>query len=154
MLLFARQNVTSFLNASASKIMCRNDTHPQHPLQLVAVLLPGRAHRALHLEVLLHLQHQLPLPRAQRRDGQRQVDRRDGLVDRHEVVPQQPKLVHEDDGVVISRVVRGGRVPGLEPHVLSHLLREAHSRERERGELVHDGDRDVRLEVRRPAAAV
>ena len=28
MLLFARQNVTSFLNASASKIMCRNDTHP------------------------------------------------------------------------------------------------------------------------------
>ena len=38
--------------------------------------------------------------------------------------------------------------------MLSHLLREAHPRERERGELVHDGDRDVRLEVRRPAAAV
>jgi hypothetical protein len=71
-------------------------------LDLVALAFGGAAPALLHLEGVLHLHHHLPLPHRQSVvfEAEGQLGR--GLVDRIEVLAEDPELVDEQRRVVAA----------------------------------------------------
>mmetsp|Transcript_7141 Transcript_7141/g.32655 ORF Transcript_7141/g.32655 Transcript_7141/m.32655 type:complete len:351 (-) Transcript_7141:24-1076(-) len=94
------------------------------------------------LERPLHLLVQLPPEQTQRRHDESQVCRRHRSVERHVMVPQEPKLVH----VYGRPVLQGVRV---ESHRVPHVHRHP-TRVRIGVEVLHGADRHVGFPERRP----
>jgi hypothetical protein len=72
-------------------------------LDFVGFPLPHAAHAGLHLEALVHLHVQVPPPRTDGRQEQVQLQHRGRLIDRLQVVLEQPEVVDVHGGEKVAR---------------------------------------------------